>query len=422
MSNYFDEFFDEGNCSGLGDFEDDGVAFLYCNNSVVTETCMSTCQASSCAAQAAAAAGVQPSVKQNFYTKGTKVMTFLLLAGFAASVDIRMLFVSFRSKGVLVGMACQFVLMPILGFITVLIFRSFVDPLILVMIMLCCCAPGGSYSNWFCSMFNADLALSIAMTTISTVAAAFMMPLNVLFYVELLLGAIEGDSSENSVASAVPYKEMFITLGIVAAGVVTGLSVGYFIPQAEKAMNVIGNIAGITIQVIGLLLNADSCKPFWTVDIYTYILSVLPLPGGIVFGLVIATMLDLPKPQRVAVSIEGAYQNVAVPIVIAASLGTEGRAATTVPVLYALYETFFFAALGIWSVEAGWTLTPKGTSCCTYLWTNYQKEIRTSPLYEKWREENADKFGWRLDDSDSDLEKKDEAKVVDVIVEEKASV
>lgn len=44
----------------------------------------------------------------------------------------------------------------------------------------------GSYSNLWCSLFNADLALSVAMTTASTVVSALMLPLNLLFYLSLI--------------------------------------------------------------------------------------------------------------------------------------------------------------------------------------------------------------------------------------------
>ena len=47
------------------------------------------------------------------------------------------------------------------------------------------CGAGGSYSNLWCSLFNADLALSVAMTTVSTIMSLVMLPLNLLIYINL---------------------------------------------------------------------------------------------------------------------------------------------------------------------------------------------------------------------------------------------
>jgi hypothetical protein len=47
---------------------------------------------------------------------------------------------------------------------------------------------GGSFSNWWCSVFNVDLALSVALTTISTASSVFMLPLNLFVYARLAYG------------------------------------------------------------------------------------------------------------------------------------------------------------------------------------------------------------------------------------------
>ena len=45
------------------------------------------------------------------------------------------------------------------------------------MLMVVVSSPGGAYSNWWCSLFNADLALSITATTCSTVLSVGLLPL-----------------------------------------------------------------------------------------------------------------------------------------------------------------------------------------------------------------------------------------------------
>ena len=79
------------------------------------------------------------------------------------------------------GCLCQFVLLPALGFSGIQLFG--LEGPYAVALMLVCSSPGGSYSNWYCSLFNGDLALSIAMTTVSTFVSLFMLPLNIFLYV-----------------------------------------------------------------------------------------------------------------------------------------------------------------------------------------------------------------------------------------------
>ena len=113
------------------------------------------------------------------------------------------------------GLSCQFFLLPLVAYGTVLAFN--LDKVIGVTLLIVASSPGGSYSNlWWaedcakysklssshvgsvihvghlkfffgdrCSLFNADLALSVAMTCASTIVSAVMLPVNLLIYINL---------------------------------------------------------------------------------------------------------------------------------------------------------------------------------------------------------------------------------------------
>lgn len=57
------------------------------------------------------------------------------------------------------GVAMQFIIMPILGAMAVWAFKNngFTEPIGIILLVVTS-SPGGSYSNWWCSTFNADLA------------------------------------------------------------------------------------------------------------------------------------------------------------------------------------------------------------------------------------------------------------------------
>merc|ERR1719498_1774291 len=119
---------------------------------------------------------------------GAQVFLFVLLAGMAGSVDTDMLKQSFRAKwrGIVIGCSCQFVLLPLFGFTSALVFD--LSPSYGIALITTTASPGGAYSNWWCSLMNADLALSLAMTTCSTLLAGVFMPLNLLIWTAIAYG------------------------------------------------------------------------------------------------------------------------------------------------------------------------------------------------------------------------------------------
>ncbi|MEX2593656.1 MAG: bile acid:sodium symporter family protein [Anditalea sp.] len=78
-------------------------------------------------------------------------------------------------KGVLLGILCQFTIMPILGFF--LAYLSNFPPEIAAGIILIGCSPSGLASNVMSYLAKANLALSITITAITTLLAPFITPL-----------------------------------------------------------------------------------------------------------------------------------------------------------------------------------------------------------------------------------------------------
>jgi BASS family bile acid:Na+ symporter len=77
-------------------------------------------------------------------------------------------------KSVGIGVLAQFVIMPLVGF--VLAKFSGLAPEVAAGIILVGCAPGGTASNVMAFLARANVALSVTLTTISTLLAPFMMP------------------------------------------------------------------------------------------------------------------------------------------------------------------------------------------------------------------------------------------------------
>ncbi|MDO4901601.1 bile acid:sodium symporter family protein [Actinomyces sp.] len=80
-----------------------------------------------------------------------------------------------RPLPVLVGVAAQFVVMPVIAWTLTRIFQ--LDPALAAGVILVGCAPGGTSSNVISYLSRGDVALSVTMTSISTLLAPIMTPL-----------------------------------------------------------------------------------------------------------------------------------------------------------------------------------------------------------------------------------------------------
>lgn len=75
-------------------------------------------------------------------------LLFLLIMGLSASVNADVVFYTLtKNKGVLVGLACQFFLMPFLGFLAVLAFVGTENVPIGMTLLVVTSSPGGGFSK-----------------------------------------------------------------------------------------------------------------------------------------------------------------------------------------------------------------------------------------------------------------------------------
>ena len=85
-----------------------------------------------------------------------------------------------RPFPVLLGIAIQFLLMPFAAWALAVV--ASLPPQLTVGLILVGCSPGGTASNVICYLARGDVALSITLTTASTLLAVVATPLLTLFY------------------------------------------------------------------------------------------------------------------------------------------------------------------------------------------------------------------------------------------------
>ncbi|KGJ79125.1 Bile acid:sodium symporter [Cryobacterium roopkundense] len=200
-----------------------------------------------------------------------------------------------RPWPLLLGVAAQYVVMPLLGLgIAVALDLS---PLLTAGMILVGASPGGTASNVMVYLSKGDTALSVAMTTVSTLLAPILTPLLVLLLAREILPVDPG--------------ALFISiLQIVLVPVLAGLLLRLFLPRlVEKLLDVLPlvSVAGITVVVMAVV--AASSSTLLSIGILVVVAVVLHNSLGLTLGYLIGRVFGLPIASRRAISIEVGMQN-----------------------------------------------------------------------------------------------------------------
>lgn len=89
-------------------------------------------------------------------------------------------------RAVLVGLACQMLILPVVCFFVAKGFG--LTPALAVGLMLLAASPGGATANLYSHLAHGDVALNISLTAVNSVLSLFTLPLIVNFSLEYFLG------------------------------------------------------------------------------------------------------------------------------------------------------------------------------------------------------------------------------------------
>ncbi|KAL7541230.1 hypothetical protein ACHAXR_011248 [Thalassiosira sp. AJA248-18] len=295
-------------------------------------------------------------------------LLFFLVFGMSATVDIHMLVAQLKNaKAICMGIFLQFCILPLCGFLVVKFFE--LNESVGISLLVVTSSPGGSYSNWWCSIFNADLALSVTMTAISTIMSVVLMPLNLLMYCKYAYHA--------DVVASLDFNSLFIALTVVisAIGLGLGASAKVHSYRFNILANKVGNYAGVSLVAYSALMsNTGGETQIWEHSWQFYVGVMLPCVVGLFVANILTTFLSLNKPERVTLSVECCYQNVGIATSVALTMfkGDELSQAMAVPLYYGLMEALILGIYCTFAWKAGWTKAPKNVSFFTMVGTSYE--------------------------------------------------
>ena len=283
--------------------------------------------------------------------RGAELLVPLAIALIMFGIGLNLRFKDFhrvflRPKAILVGLACQFFLLPAVAFLMAWLLP--IDPYFKVGLVLIASAPGGTASNLVSHMLKGRVALSVSMTSLNSLGILVSIPL----YLSLAMHWFLHNDAVIQIGFEDTFKEILTTVVLpVVAGV---LSHEYgprnFILSLQQPLRYILPLLLLGVFGFALFLDngGDQTTAFWAnIDLFFPLLffNVLTM----VLGFWIAGKSGIKHSGAFTIAVEMGLQNAALAIFIATSV-LNNSDISLVAVMYSSF-TFFSTWLFAWLLK-----------------------------------------------------------------------
>ncbi len=209
-----------------------------------------------------------------------------------------------QPKTMFVGVFSQFIALPFLTYLLVLIVEPI--PSVALGLMMVGACPGGNISNFLSKMAGGNAALSVSLTAFATLLSVVMTPFNLGFYGNLY-GPTKEILSQVSLDPLTLFKLVSLILG---APLLLGMVLRFYKPK------VAGRIAKILKPfsiLIFILMILGALIQNWSIFLgYIHHVMALVIAHNfiaIALGFALATLFKLSMKDRKTISIETGIQN-----------------------------------------------------------------------------------------------------------------
>ncbi len=254
------------------------------------------------------------------------VIVFFVMLGMGASLTPRDFHSALKKpQGMGIGLACQFGIMPFLGFCLVAMLP--LSETVAVGVLIMACMPGGTTSNMFTYFSRGNLALSVMMTVVSTVCGVVLIPLMLGFYAGLL-------------DLTIPPENIIAALLVVMVPVAIGMGIRRASAKAGALTEKIGSWLGIgfIVFLVGSWVPRNAAFLMETSPA-TYVAAITLGLVGIILGYGAALLFRLDRQDARTVGIETGLQNgpLAFSIIAFTFSGEIQQSYMAVPALYSVF-------------------------------------------------------------------------------------
>ncbi|MGB3295068.1 MAG: bile acid:sodium symporter family protein [Phormidesmis sp.] len=265
---------------------------------------------------------------------------FIIMLGMGLSLtlnDFKRILVD--PKAVLIGLAAQLLLLPIVGFVLASLFP--LKPELAVGVMILSACPGGPTSNLLTYLAAGNVALSVTLTAISSLITVFTIPLVVNFSMRQFMGS--------GVSLQLPFLQTVLQIAVITLipitlGMLLHRSAPVLSAKLEKWVKWL-SMFFLALIVFGILLAERA-------NLATYILQV----GGVTLtlniltmalGYALATLTKLGHQSATAITCEVGIQNGTLAIAVASAPTLLNNPTLSIPA--GIYSLLMFATGAAWA-------------------------------------------------------------------------
>lgn len=247
-------------------------------------------------------------VKINFDSTGLWVLNIALavvMFGVALGIkvdDFKQLFKT--PKLLFLGILSQFILLPLLTFILIIIIKP--QPSIALGMMMVAACPGGNISNFMTHLAKGNTALSVSLTAFATLLAIFMTPFNFQFYGSLYepTAQILKDVELN------PFELIKLVLLILGIPLVLGMLFRYKNESlANKLSKVLKPFSILVFGLIVVIAFSNNIDVFNNYIEHVLLIGILHNILAILLGFMVAKLFKLSFFNQKTLAIETGIQN-----------------------------------------------------------------------------------------------------------------
>jgi bile acid:Na+ symporter, BASS family len=244
--------------------------------------------------------------------------------------------VALYPKAATIGIVNQILLLPLIGFLILMILPMPNAELAVGVMVLAAC-PGGPTSNLISHISRGDTALSITLTAISSLIIVLTLPLIVNFAMGHFLQ--HGEYIPLPVLGT-SIKVLIITLIPVAIGMVIRAKAPGFSRKLDKPVKIASGIILFLVILAAVLNDKENLVEFFKqAGPVALALNV----GMLLIGYFSARLFQVKINQSITISIESGIQNGTLGITIAATLLQN----STMTIPSAIYSLIMFMTAGV---------------------------------------------------------------------------
>ena len=247
-------------------------------------------------------------VQINFDSQGLWVLNIALaivMFGVALGItldDFKRLFAA--PKLVMTGILSQFILLPLVTFLVVLVLKP--QPSIALGMFMVAACPGGNISNFMTHLARGNTALSVSLTAFSTALALFMTPFNFELYGNLY----SPTATLLKTVSIEPFELFKLVIVILGIPLLVGMLIRYrfekFALNLSLRLKPLSILVFVAIVILAFMKNTDVFK-----DYAHHVIGIGILHNfiALLLGYLVAKSFGMRKPETKTITLETGIQN-----------------------------------------------------------------------------------------------------------------